>query len=679
MDTIKKEDIQVVLENDGIVKVDNDNTFSTQKGMIDPETGTKIGMVQAVYFDSSFSGAQTTIEMNHCNNSLPQLSYNPPKKNTESNMIYAIHFDSEQPQGTLETELNTEIPQSDASNKRTSDYSGTAEHKMVQAIHFDLTPEELPKISITELFNQNGEKEEKVNLYTESSNRQNIENPIIQGAMQNIPKEAKTLPVSNHVSINMHSVTDEPPVIPFQKPTLSKADIYIPAQKNNSEFVILEKERSNEKDNQLPVMIYKEIKSMRKIRAYERDLYIFNESKGVYEKLSSNSLHYLINLHFGTVIDKQGTTASYYTAEDFLKKDASLVVTESEILPLEYWGFRNCFYNIYTGSCIRNDGTYFIRDVFQCNLSLEASCRTFDKYLYAIAAGDEKLITLLWEVIGYLLSNDTNGKAFFAFIGAKDTGKSLLANLISRIVSEDAISHLSANDFSGRFDVSELNGKHLNICMDLPDRALSPDAVGKIKSITGNDMIRSDIKHKDSISFKPTARLLFGANAQIRTEQPDSAFYDRLILVPFLYPIPKDRQDHNLEKKLVAEASGICLKAAQYYKQLRERSYIFTKVSIPEEINTTINYNAVIQKFAQESCDFTKNPDDKISSDTLYMQFENFCGLRNLSPSSQAEFSKRFSRTFADNVEKKKIKFDGIALNGFTGIRLKGGVHNENN
>ncbi|MTK07467.1 MAG: hypothetical protein F8N38_10305 [Hungatella sp.] len=485
-----------------------------------------------------------------------------------------------------------------------------------------------------------------------------VSSQILSQTLETFKKEKNILCSSKNVS--------------FPEAHLPEPHIYAPAPLDLSEFLDTEIKDKDERNIQLPVKIYKEVGRLEKIKSYKNDLYIFKKLKGIYQKLSSQELHYLINEYYGDTIERQGNTSSYYMAEDFLRKQSSLVVNDADLLPLEYWGFPNGFYNIYNGARISNDGTYFVRHVLQYGFQTEAVCPNFDNYIYSIAAGDKQLITRLWEVIGYLLSNDTNGKVFIVFVGRKDTGKSLLANIISRIVGENDISYLSANDFSGRFDVSELNGKHLNICMDLPDRALSPDAVGKIKSITGNDVIRSDVKHKESISFKPTARLLFGSNAPIRTELPDPAFYDRLIVIPFLYPVPKDKQDHRLEEKLVTEASGICLKAMEYYKKLRTRGYVFTEISLPEGLDASINYNTVIQKFADCLCELTQNADDKVSSDTLYTTFNKYCSSKNIAPLNLAEFSKKFKELFGGKVEKKKIKLNGSSLNGFTGIKLRG-------
>ena len=55
------------------------------------------------------------------------------------------------------------------------------------------------------------------------------------------------------------------------------------------------------------------------------------------------------------------------------------------------------------------------------------------------------------------------------------------------------MSHLSASDLSGKFDVSNLHGKHLNVCMDLPNKALSEQTVAKIKMLTEGDTVYADV------------------------------------------------------------------------------------------------------------------------------------------------------------------------------------------
>lgn len=198
----------------------------------------------------------------------------------------------------------------------------------------------------------------------------------------------------------------------------------------------------------------------------------------------------------------------------------------------------------------------------KCNYNPCAECPKFDEFIYSAAQGDPKLIKRMWQTIGYLLSADTNGKVFFAFIGQKDTGKSVLDRILSKIVGTESVTHLSASDFSGRFDISNLNGMHLNVCMDLPNKALSPQAVAKIKIITGKE-------------------------------------------------------------------------------------------------------------FTQEYCEFTDNPDDKISSTQLHLLFEGYCRSLSIMPLDMNTFSLKFRSIYKDKVEKKRARLSFGNVQAFSKIRLK--------
>lgn len=486
------------------------------------------------------------------------------------------------------------------------------------------------------------------------------------------PIQDPVLPINTEEAVEevfaLHTLV--PVIEQFPAEMLSEPQIYQPAPIDNRRYQTHEIVEAP-KANSLAVSISQNLISRYKIRAYQGELYLFAEDEGIYKRLSSQDLDYLINEHFGDQIKKTGDVSNYRNAQEFLKKEHSLVIYENNFLPTQLWAFRNGFHNIYTGAHFANDGRYFLRNVLHCQFDASATCPVFDTYISSISAGDYKLILLIWEVVGYLLSTDTNGKVLFAFVGKKDTGKSLLANVISNIVGMNSISHLSANEFAGKFDVAELNGKHINICMDLPDRPLSPEAVGKIKSITGNDMIRSDVKYKDSICFKPTARLLFGSNSLIRTELPDQAFNDRLITIPFRYPVPKEKQDFNLERKLASEFDGICNKAMKYYINLRDRGYIFTVVDSFDMQNEAFDHTLIIKDFADEHCIFTDDEADKVSTEDLYAAFTNFCYDKDIVLLSKNEFTLRFKKIFLDFVEKKKVKIGKACVNGFTKLKTK--------
>lgn len=451
---------------------------------------------------------------------------------------------------------------------------------------------------------------------------------------------------------------------------LEPAHIFTPKPIDKTEFLKDRSPSALHKGVSSPE-VYKFIKERYKIKVFLEDFYIFDDRVGIYRMLSASNFDRVINTHFGKALENPLGLACYYEVKEYAKRDHRLFISGKDALSSELWGFQNGVLNIETGELIENDGSFFLRHVLNCNFIRDAVCPVFDNYITSIAGDDGNLISLLWECVAYLLSRDTNAKKFFACIGKKDTGKSLFARILTGIIGEDAVSHLSANEFAGRFDSAGLIDKHLNISMDLPDRPLTAEAVGKIKSITGNDMIHADRKYKEPIDFKPSARLLFGSNAQIHTEQFDPAFNDRLVIIPFLYPVPKNCQDFNLEKKILMEKEGICRKAINVYLKLRRNGYHFTEVEWSDEGNSYVDYDTVIQKFSETFCKFTGRENDRVTSSELYAVFSDFCISKTVAPLALNEFSKKFKTSFEERVVKKKIKINGVSVWGFVGMKLE--------
>lgn len=87
----------------------------------------------------------------------------------------------------------------------------------------------------------------------------------------------------------------------------------------------------------------------------------------------------------------------------------------------------------------------------QCNYNELAICPDFDDFIDSISGGDASLYTLIWEAIGYLLSNDTNAKVFFLFYGVKDSGKSLLGRTIEDLIGKQWVSNYKPFRFKQAF------------------------------------------------------------------------------------------------------------------------------------------------------------------------------------------------------------------------------------
>ncbi len=462
-------------------------------------------------------------------------------------------------------------------------------------------------------------------------------------------------------------------VRPMPSEPLSPANIY----SVSDDFSIIDDGTAPLRTQKIEVAIYRRIIANFKIRSYENQLYCFDPYLRYYRPIGDDEVKQWINSCFGEQILKGGRLDKTYDALcKLLHSESSIIIRSVE--PDQdrespfYWPFWNGIVDIRSKKMLPNDGTYFNRHCLQCDYNPEAQCPAFLKVVDTIAGGDPAVLQLIFEVVAYILSPDHSAKAFFSFFGVPDSGKSLLANTLSRMLGKENISALSAENFGDDFGPQDLIGKHLNVCMDLPDQLLSKTSVAKIKMLTGSDLVRANIKHKTAVRFYNTAKLLFGSNHSLTAESFDRAFYDRLVSIPFTHGIPKASQDPDLEWKLRAEYSGIANLAITYYLALKQRKLRFSK--LPGNIAKNSGDHSVlcdgrlaVQDDLQQIFEFTKNPAHTLTSEEAYVSFCTYCDAHQLHPCSRNEFS----RWMGSHSEKKKLWKGDHSANGFVGVRLK--------
>ena len=205
-------------------------------------------------------------------------------------------------------------------------------------------------------------------------------------------------------------------------------------------------------------------------------------------------------------------------------------------------------------------------------------CPCFDRFVATVSGGDPVVQQLIWEVLGYILSYDMSAKAFFVLQGVGDSGKSVFGNLVSSFFNPEALAHLDIYLFKDRFSTSSLRGKRLNVCMDLPRARISREAIGTIKMLTGDDTITIEEKFRQSQSYKPTCKLLFGSNFPLMPADNDPAFRARLVDHPLSLLHSQRAAGQAPADKLLMERSAIAVKALDAYLGLKRRNYQFASV-----------------------------------------------------------------------------------------------------
>ena len=177
----------------------------------------------------------------------------------------------------------------------------------------------------------------------------------------------------------------------------------------------------------------------------------------------------------------------------------------------------------------------------------QVDCPQFKKFLNEVL--DCKLIPLVQEIVGYLLTTNTASQKAFVFWGPARTGKSTLLWVVEYLLlGKKNVSNIPWQEIGDKFKTAELLGKLANVFSDLPSKSI--DDTGIFKVVTGEDYLMAEKKNKNPFKFKPFARLVFSCNELPRNYvDRTEGFYRRLIIVPFSRQIEKSKIDKSLKYK----------------------------------------------------------------------------------------------------------------------------------
>ena len=216
-----------------------------------------------------------------------------------------------------------------------------------------------------------------------------------------------------------------------------------------------------------------------------------------------------------------------------------------------------------TGQLLPADPARMITTVSKVIYDPEAKCPLWERFIDQIFGGDAELIAYIKRMIGYCLTGMTSEQCIFFFYGGGRNGKSTFINLIQALLSSMAATASSDLLMERRGEISagqqselaRLFGKRLAAMNEIEDRQSLSDRT--VKMLTGGDAVTAKFMHKDIFEFQPRFKILMASNHKPTVRGTDLGMWRRMRLVPFLFTVPADLVDRNLEAKLRTELSGI--------------------------------------------------------------------------------------------------------------------------
>ncbi len=291
-----------------------------------------------------------------------------------------------------------------------------------------------------------------------------------------------------------------------------------------------------------------------------------------------------------------------------------------------------------------------------------AHCPQFEKFLNEVL--DCRLIPLVQEILGYLLTTNTSAQKSFVLLGPARTGKSTLLWVVEYLLlGKKNVSNIPWQEIGDKFKTAELLGKLANVFSDLPSKSI--DDTGIFKVVTGEDYLMAEKKNKNPFKFRPFARLVFSCN-ELPKNYVDrtEGFYRRLIIVPFNRQIEKNKIDKALKYKFQREKEGILNWALEGLKRLYENNFEFSENELTDDVKKEYKReNNNVISFVEECCEI-----DSLFSCSrieLYESYKEFCGESGLKALSQIKFNKELECNF--NVTRARSG----KLRLWNGVRIK--------
>lgn len=367
--------------------------------------------------------------------------------------------------------------------------------------------------------------------------------------------------------------------------------------------------------------------------AHKQEVYIYNAASGAYEKRTQNEVERIIMARYRDFIREYGNGTLIEKVYKLLLKEPQIVRNEVPVSDPTKIAFANCTLDLQTGCTGPHSPAYVVTFALNCDLARAShqseECPAFDKFLYDITGGDELLIQRIWEFVGYCLTQDTNAKVYFVLQGVPDSGKSLLCNLVMDYFPEDKVSSLNVHSLKEHFALDNLESVALCVSPDLPASALDPKSASSIKQLTGNDRVSAAVKYKRNTQFRFEGKLILATNYPLLTQEPDDAFMQRAVVIPFFHSIPKEKQDGSLLDQLKAEKPAIASKALEAYIRLRKNHYKFSgdyainsSLMFPDDLFGSSDITPFVYNFLKNF--YEKDPNGMVAISSAYELFSQW-------------------------------------------------------
>jgi putative DNA primase/helicase len=248
--------------------------------------------------------------------------------------------------------------------------------------------------------------------------------------------------------------------------------------------------------------------------------------------------------------------------------------------------------------------------------------RRWTTFLDELWPDDGDSIAALQEWFGYVISGRLDLHKVLLLIGPTRAGKGVIARILGALVGTENVAGPTLSSLNGDFGLAPLLGKTLAVVSDarLTGRNASV-VVERLLSISGEDTLTVNRKHKDQWTGKLPTRLMLCSNELPQLGDASMAIAGRF--VPLLLTRSwLGKEDVALEDALRAELPGILNWSLDGLERLAANGRFTRPSGADEAIVALQDLASPVAAFVRDRCQ--RGPEHEISVDKLYKAWQSW-------------------------------------------------------
>ena len=297
---------------------------------------------------------------------------------------------------------------------------------------------------------------------------------------------------------------------------------------------------------------------------------------------------------------------------------------------------------------------------------------TWLRFLNDLWPDDPASIFTLQQWMGYCLTPDTRHQKSLLLVGPKRSGKGTIARIMSAVLGPANVCAPTLAGLASNFGLSALMGKLLAIISDarLSTRTDQVIVAERVLSITGEDPITIDRKHRDPITVKFPTRIMLLSNELPRVNDSSGAFASRFVILK-MERSWYGNEDPNLADKILENRAGILNWAIQGHRDLVEAGRFVQPETGADVVRELEDLGSPVGAFVDERCQV--GPGHQVPATTLWQDWSLWCEGQSCDRGNMQTFA-RDLRAVVPGLQVTQRRIDGARPRVYQGVTLSRGV-----